>query len=225
MIEGKIDSCAGLIDYINEIGFLPLLGNRWAPGWSAEEAVDASCRYVVLPDGGWEWPLWQWKGDIVKDSGCAYGKFFMGAAGFVSRRWWPYFCQLRRSFYRFPEEGSVEETILRTLEQHGSMITRDLRAACGFSGPKMRGRFDTYIARLQRACRIVTEDFVYPVDKHGRQYGWGWALLTTPERLFGADACKTDDMGTQEVYDRLAGQMKKILPDATPSRIDSVLFR
>lgn len=53
------------------------------------------------------------------------------------------------------------------------MITRDLRKACGFDRPKMRGKFDSYITRLQNAGYIVTEDFVYPHDKHGKEYGWG----------------------------------------------------
>jgi len=52
----EIYNCSGLVEYINEIGFLPLL-HMGLDGWSAEEAVDEECRYVTLPDGGWEWPL------------------------------------------------------------------------------------------------------------------------------------------------------------------------
>lgn len=48
----EIHNCSGLIEYINEIGFLPLL-YMGLNGWSAEEAVDEECRYVTLPDGGW----------------------------------------------------------------------------------------------------------------------------------------------------------------------------
>ncbi|WP_419185122.1 AlkZ-related protein [Hallella multisaccharivorax] len=43
------------------------------------------------------------------------------------------------------------------------MITRDLCRACGFNGPKMRGKFDTYVTRLQNAGHIVTEDFSIPM--------------------------------------------------------------
>ena len=63
----EIYNCSGLVEYINEIGFLPLL-HMGLDGWSAEEAVDEECRYVTLPDGGWEWPLWEWKGDIIRES-------------------------------------------------------------------------------------------------------------------------------------------------------------
>ncbi|WP_343212080.1 AlkZ-related protein [Bacteroides gallinaceum] len=171
----EIYNCSGLVEYINEIGFLPLL-HMGLDGWSAEEAVDEECRYVTLPDGGWEWPLWEWKGDIIRESGCAYGKFFARKAAFISREWWPDFCNWRRNVYPHPEESSIEDMILQTLQENGSMITRDLRKACGFTGTKMRGKFDTYISRLEMGCYIVTEDFVYSKDRHGRNYGWGMVV-------------------------------------------------
>ena len=102
-------------------------------------------RYVMLPDGGWDWPLWKWKGPIITEGNCVYGKFFAGKAGFISREWWPDFCNYRRHLHPMPSEGSIEETILFTLQEQGPLITRELRAACGFNGPKMRSRFDSYV--------------------------------------------------------------------------------
>ena len=84
------------MDAIQQLGFLPLLDSG-IRGYSAEELVDDDCRYVVLPDGGWDWPLWKWKGPVVTDGHCVYGKFFAGKAGFVSRDWWPDLCNYRRS--------------------------------------------------------------------------------------------------------------------------------
>ena len=130
-------------------------------GWSAEEVTDEDCQYTRLPDGGWEWPLWEWKGAILQESGCAYGKFFKDKAAFISR--------------------------------------------------KMRSRFDAYLTRLEMGGYIVTEDFIYPLDRHGREYGWGWSLLTTPERLFGREACHPD-RSPQESHERMLIQFRKILP-------------
>jgi hypothetical protein len=73
-----------------------------------------------------------------------YGKFFAGKAGFISRQWWPDFCNYRRSLHPAPAENSIEDTILLTLQERGPFITRELRAACGFTGPKMRSKFDGY---------------------------------------------------------------------------------
>ena len=213
----KIHSCAELMAYIQQVGFLPLLDSGiW--GYSAEDVVDEDCRYVVFDDGGWDWPLWKWKGPIVTDGNCVYGKFFAGKAGFVSREWWPDLCNYRRSQHPVPQEGSIEEAILFTLGDQGSLITRELRAACGFTGPKMRSRFDGYITRLQMACRIITEDFVYPQDRHGREYGWGWSLLTLPEQLLGREACQCPRT-PQESFDRMFAHLKQLLPEATDQQI------
>ena len=203
--------------YIQEVGFLPLLYSN-IPGFSADEAVDPDCRYVLLDDGSWDWPLWDWKGPIVTESACVYGKFFNKKAGFVSRAWWPDLYNWRRHFHPAPPAGSIEETILMTLREHGSLITRDLRRACGFTEPKMRSRFDSYVTRLQMACRVVTEDFVYPRDKHNRQYGWGWALLTTPEQLLGKEACQCD-CTPEESLERMLNHLKGLLPRATEKEI------
>ena len=217
MIPSQIHSCPELMALIQQIGFLPLLDSG-IPGFSAEELVDDECRYVVFPDGGWDWPLWKWKGPIVSEGHCVYGKFFAGKAGFVSLDWWPDLCNLRRSRHAAPVEGSIEEAILFTLGQEGSLITRELRAACGFTGPKMRSRFDGYITRLQMQCRIITEDFVYPLDKHNHEYGWGWSLLTLPERLLGPEACRCPRT-PEESFARLKTHFATLLPEASEKQI------
>ena len=216
-MENKLYSAAGLMDYIQEVGFLPLLDSG-IRGYSAEDVVTDDCRYVVFPDGGWDWPLWKWKGPIVSEGGCVYGKFFGGKAGFISREWWPDFCNYRRSEHPQPEEGTIEEAILSTLREHGSLITRQLRAACGFTGPKMRSRFDSFVTRLQMGTHIVTEDFVYPTDRHGKQYGWGWSLLTTPETLYGRDACRCD-RSPEESFDRMLTHLRHVLPEAREEQL------
>ena len=202
---------------IDEIGFLPLLDSG-IYGFSAEEIVDDDCRYVVFADGGWDWPLWKWKGQIVTEMPCLYGKFFNKKAGFISKEWWGDFCNYRRSKFPHPSDDSIEGTILDTLRTTGSLITRELRAACGFNGKGMRSKFDGYITRLQMATYIVTEDFVYPRDKHNREYGWGWSLLNTPEALYGKETCGKD-CPPEESFERLVGQFRKILPSAKESQI------
>ena len=216
MYHSQISSAPQMMEAIQELGFVPLLYSG-IPGFSAEEMVDEDCRYVVYDDG-WDWPMWKWKGPIINEGGCVYGKFFDKKAGYISLDWWPDFSNWRRSVNPMPEEGSIEEAILLTLQEHGSLITRELRSACGFTGPKMRSRFDAYVTRLQMACRIVTEDFVYPRDRHGREYGWGWSLLTTPERLYGRDACHCD-RSPQGSRDRILQHLHGILPNATPQQL------
>ena len=216
MKRGTIHNANELMNLIQEIGFLPLLYSGIG-GFSAEEMVDADCRYVVYDDG-WDWPLWKWKGPIVTEGSCVYGKFYDKKAGFVSREWWPDLYNWRRHACPAPAPGSVEEAVLMTLREQGSLITRELRAACGFNGPKMRSRFDGYVTRLQMACRIVTQDFVYPRDKHNREYGWGWALLTTPEQLLGKEDCLCD-RSPEESLERILEHLKGFLPEASEQQL------
>ena len=86
----------------------------------------------------------------------------------------------------------------------------------------MRSRFDGFVGRLQMACRIVTEDFVYPTDKHGREYGFGWALLTTPERLLGKEACLCP-RSPEESLSRMIEHMARLLPHATEKQLLKML--
>lgn len=213
----EIYNATGLMDLIREIGFLPMF-NCGIDDYCAEEIVADDCRYVTFAEGGWDWPLWKWKGPIVTDMPCMYGKFFDKKAGFISREWWPDFCNYRRSKYPKPAEGTIEDIILCNLSEMGSLITRELRAACGFEGKGMRSKFDGYVTRLEMACRIITEDFVYPQDKHGKDYGWGWSLLTTPEQLYGKDDCQCERT-PEESFNRLYTHFKSILPDATDKQI------
>ena len=220
-MKRDIYSAAQMMELIQEVGFLPLLDSG-IYGFSAEDVVASDCRYVILPDGGWDWPMWKWKGEIVSEGHCVYGKFFNQKAGYISLDWWPDFYNYRRSRHPMPEEGTIEEAILTTLREHGSLITRELRAACGFTGPKIRSKFDGYITRLQMGCHIVTEDFVYPTDKHGKPYGWGWSLLTTPETLYGREACQCN-RPPEESFERMVEHMHAILPKATEEQIVRIL--
>ena len=210
-MSGTVSSCADLIAAINELGILPLLRSNLL-GWSAEDLCHPDCDYRSDPEEGWEWPLWEWKGDAIRESGCAYGHFVRGKATFISSVLWPHFCNVRRHTVAPPAEGSIEEAIHETLALCGSTTTRDLRKACGFTGTKQRGKFGAYVQRLEMGARIVTEDFVYPHDRHGRRYGWGWSLLTTPEALFGREACHPD-CSSAESREVLADALKRLFPD------------
>ena len=144
MVFPEIYSATGMMELIQKIGFLPLLYSG-IEGFSAEDIVDEDCRYVTFPEGGWDWPLWKWKGEIVTEMPCMYGKFFNKKAGFISQEWWPDFCNYRRSKNPRPEEESIEGAILSTLQYSGSLITRELRTACGFTGKGMRSIGNGYL--------------------------------------------------------------------------------
>ena len=62
----EIYSATGMMELIQKIGFLPLLDSS-IEGFSAEDIVAEDCGYARLPEGGWDWPLWKWKGEILQE--------------------------------------------------------------------------------------------------------------------------------------------------------------
>lgn len=92
----RIRSWQELINWINEIGFLPLFANS-IEGFSAEEHVS--------PDFWWtgdrDEDPWEWREIIAASHQVAYGKFFDQKAGFISLDWLPYFANYRRGGYDF----------------------------------------------------------------------------------------------------------------------------
>ena len=80
----------------------------------------------------------------------------------------------------------------------------------------------TILQAVKMALRIVTEDFVYPTDKHGREYGWGWSLLTTPERLLGRKICRCERT-PKESFERMKAHLSKLLPEATEKQIEKLI--
>ena len=84
------------IDYINEMGFLPLFKND-IPGFSLEERTVPGYWWC----GDSKVDPWEWREIIARSGEVAYGKFFEKKAGFISKNWLPYFANLRRDGYDF----------------------------------------------------------------------------------------------------------------------------
>ena len=84
------------IDYINEVGFLPLFKND-IPGFSIEERTVPKYWWCGDP----EVDPWEWRELIARSGKVAYGKFFDKKAGFISKKWLPYFVNVRRDGYDF----------------------------------------------------------------------------------------------------------------------------
>ena len=82
-----IKSKSDLIDAINEFGFLPFFENS-IEGFSIEEHIAPECWWN---SSNGAWSAWEWKGPVIKETGCAYGKFFEKKACYISPEWFPDF--------------------------------------------------------------------------------------------------------------------------------------
>lgn len=94
IIKSKDD----LKNAVEKYGFLPFFENS-IEGFSIEEHIAPECWYNYLGDGSWA--AWEWKGPVIRETGCAYGKFFEKKACYISAQWFPDFANYRRDGYDF----------------------------------------------------------------------------------------------------------------------------
>ena len=181
-----IRSPGDLANMVQQNGFLPLLKNS-VPGFSVEEHTPPGLWFAADTEGPWEW-----KGPVIRQTGCAYGKFFEGRAGFISALWFIEFANCRRDGYDLDaryEDGLIrrqDRDVYQILSQHPSLLSKEWRKR---SGIRKRGEFDAIVSRLQRMGYVTTIDFVYEKDRFGRPYGWGVARYATPENYWGGAFC------------------------------------
>ncbi len=214
-----------LLDAIETFGFLPFFAGS-IPGFSIEEHAVRDVWYTA-PDG--EWKVWDWKGPVIREAGCAYGKFFENRAVFISRDWFPDFANYRRDGYDFDaryDDGLAsyrDKELFDLLNAQAPVLSKTLKAM-GNYGKDGRKGFDTILTRLQAQCYVVTSDFVYATDRAGRPYGWGTAEYSTPEAFFGESfTARVYQRSPEESYRRIYEHLRALFPDAEEKQLRKIL--
>lgn len=213
--------------YINEVGFLPLFKNE-IPGFSLEERT--------VPEYWWsENPKrdpWEWRAIIARSGEIAYGKFFDQKAGFISKKWLPYFVNYRRDGYDFDalwddEKASLRQKKIMDLyaEENAEVeyYSSELKQKAGFGKGGEKG-FEGIVTNLQMQTYLCVRDFRQRKNKKGQEYGWAVAVYSTPEHIFGYDfvtSAYREDPATSG--ERIAGHMRGIYPIATTLQVKKVL--
>ena len=213
-----------------QTGFLPFF-RCGIPGFSIEEMI--APEYWFTDEEG----AWEWKGPVIREGHCAYGKFFNRKAGFVSREWLPDWVNYRRSRLLAPNEdaAALDDVVLQTIEVEGSATIQELRRMLGFARGRGHRRptdpesevpedekvsLDPILTRLQMEGRLVIADFEYNTDRHGNPYGWGVARYMTPEALYGP---LTIDRTPDESHARIHNHFRELFPDVPESRLTKLI--
>lgn len=214
-----------LMEYIDEIGFLPLFKND-IPGFSVEERT--------VPDGWWTGDVahdpWEWRAVVARSGRFAYGKFFDKKAGFISKKWFPCFANARRDGYDFDalwddaKAPARQKKIMDLFtEEDTELFSFEVKQRAGF-GKGGEKNFDGIVTALQMETYLTVRDFRQKRNKAGESYGWAIAVYARPEKLWGYDyVTSAYHEKPEESAERIAAYMREAYPVATARQIKKVL--
>ena len=232
----RIRTWQELVEWINEVGFLPLFANDIA-GFSAEEHVSADHWWT----GDKEQDPWEWREIIAASHEVAYGKFFGGKAGFISKAWLPYFANYRRSGYDFDsryEDGlatSREKAIMDYYigEDAGGdirwkqdvILSTELKKLAGFGKGGLKN-YPGIITGLQMQLYLVITDFQRRKNKKGAEYGMSVSVMFPPETIWGYDLVTSAYCEEpSDSWQRIADHVRELYPDSSESNVTGVIGR
>ncbi len=210
-----------LIDAVQEYGIIPYFESS-IPGFSLEEHCPPQVLFNDTEENSWFW-----KGPVIRETGCAYGKFFGKKAAYVRKDLFLDLANYRRDGYDFDalyEDGLAkyqDKKLYDLISESAPVLSKTLRRTGGYaySGrwQKTEGvkGFDASVTRLQEQCYVLISDFVFTIDKSGNKRGWGAAEYSTPEIFMGNDFTENVYRRTpEESCERLMDYLRALLPDA-----------
>lgn len=207
-----------LVTLVNDVKFIPVFQNS-IPGFSIEEHIAPEFWFPKEGDG-----FWEWKGPSIRKSGCAYGKFFHGRAGYISLDLFNDFANYRRDGYDFDslwDEGLVGlkyKRVFDILWNKNSMLSKELK------NESETKNFEQIMTYLQMHGYVVISDFEYMKTKAGIPYGWGVTRYQTPEYRFGKSFMDNVYLRDPfESYSILFDYLKSLLPDISENEINYLL--
>lgn len=225
--RNEIRSAEEMEQAVCEAGFLPFF-RCGIPGFSIEERIAPEYWFSDEAEGAWEW-----KGPVIREGHCAYGKLYNKKAGYVSLEWLPDLMNYRRSRHYAKDEdtAALDDLVLQVIASEGSTTVKDLRRLLGFARGRGRRRaedlvdgmeeaekvsLEPILTRLMMETRVVIADFEYNIDRHGNRYGWGVARYTTPERLYGRMGASCT---AEESFGRIYRHLRGMFPDAPERKV------
>ena len=218
-----IRSPEDLKNAIEEFGIVPFFKTS-IPGFSISENVDPKVWFSPEDVG-----VWEWKGPMIRELGCAYGKLFEKKAAFVSAEVYLDLANWRRDGYDFDarfDDGLAtwaDKALFELVDANAPALSTYLKRLGGYNKEGRTG-FDASITRLQTQGYVIVNDFVYAVDRKGRTYGWGTAEYTTPEKFWGA--AFTDSVyqrSPEESRERLTERLSALFPNAREAALRKFL--
>ena len=223
--EECLHNAEELAGYVEEVGFLPLF-ECGITGFSVEEHTD--------PDYWWsgdcEVDPWAWRTQIAHEGKIAYGKFFGKKAGFISKKWFPYFANVRRDGYDFDalwDDGKAsirQKKIMDLFDDDTRLFSYEVKQLAGF-GKGGEKNFEGTIADLQMGMYLCMRDFQRRKNKNGVEYGWDVTIYAKPEQIFGyKHVTKAYKETPEESYNKILRKLKSHFPGVADKDIHKLIM-
>ena len=213
-----------LTDLIEEIGFMPFFECS-IEGFSVEERTDPDYWWAGEP----AFDPWEWRAQIAREGKIVYGRFFNKKTGSISKKWFPYFANLRRDGYDFEslwddEKASVrQKKIMDLFDDRTRLFSYEIKDKAGFGKGGLKN-FDGTITSLQMHTYLCMSDFQKRRNKKGAEYGWDVAVYSTPEHIYGyKHVTKAYGESCGESYERIAKQLRKHFKDADEKAVKRLI--
>jgi len=230
----RIRTWQELVNWINEIGFLPLFGNE-VEGFSAEEHTSSDYWWT----GNRQEDPWEWREIIAASTQVAYGKFFGNKAGFISLEWLPYFVNCRRDGYDFDarwQDGLANRREKKIMEHYLSeneegntvfrkerILSTELKRIAGF-GKGGEKNYSGIVTGLQMQTYLVIADFQRRKNKLGEEYGMAVSILLPPEAIWGYETVTAGYREKpRESWERIFRHVKETYPKARDGEIQGLI--
>lgn len=232
----RIRTWQELVNWVNEVGFLPLFRNG-VPGFSVEEHVSADFWWT----GDTAQDPWVWREIIAGSRQVAYGKFFDKKAGFISVHWLPYFANFRRDGYDFDarwEDGLAnfrEKSIMDLVTETDAdgdvtfhevrILSTELKKQAGF-GKDGAKNYSGIITGLQMQTYLVITDFQRRRSKKGAEFGMPVSILQPPEAVWGYNAVTSKySEAPADSWQRIADRVRECFPGGDEKEITRMIGR
>ena len=210
------------LDYINQVGFLPLFSND-IPGLSLEERTYRMDWWTMEP----ETDPWTWREILARSGDVVYGKFFQNKSGFVSLAWFPAFANWRRDGYDFDARWEDElatyrqKKIMDQFDLETEWSSYHLKRQAGFGKGGEKG-FEGTVTKLQMQTYLCIGDFRRKVSKAGNEYGMANSVYSMPERIWGYDYIAK---GYKEEPEQSAARIRSFMKENYPAAADEQVRR
>ena len=190
-------------------------------GWGADDESS-----LFWHSGDPETDPWEWRMRVLEErKDIAYSKVFFRKAGYITRKWYPYFLAARRGGRTFDDDcsgGKISRSAKRIYEAvagNGRLPLHEIKLAAAFRRED-NSRFDAALTDLQMKLYVTMCGRQPKISRDGEEYGWASTVFCTTETFWGrAVFDRAAKIGEEEAVEKISAQILKLNPAADEKKI------